>query len=128
MLHAETMLHICIINSIWLKEEILRCIDCLQSAAYNFRACISNNHPSNVVAYQKLLNFYWNMTWTAMMIYASASMANPFTCSMILSTSSKTSETICWTGKYWYFLHFHSSLWKTSQLRLMVVKSQKHYA
>ena len=31
---------------------------CLQSAAYNARACVSDNHPSNDDAYQKLLLKY----------------------------------------------------------------------
>ena len=33
-------------------------MDCLQSAGYNVRACASDNHPSNVAAYQKLLLKY----------------------------------------------------------------------
>ena len=60
VLHASLANHT---NSNWLiylyiYEEFLRCIDCLQSAGYNARACASDNHPSNVVAYQKLLLKY----------------------------------------------------------------------
>ena len=36
----------------------MKCIDCLQSAGYNARASVSDNHPSNVAAYQKLLLKY----------------------------------------------------------------------
>lgn len=46
------------IDASWLMEEILRCIQCLQSTGFNVRACVCDNHPSNVSAYRKLLSEY----------------------------------------------------------------------
>lgn len=46
------------IRADWLKEEILKCIQCLQSKGFKVRACVSDNHSTNVSAYQKLLEAY----------------------------------------------------------------------
>ena len=56
--YIQHLCYKCSINSNWLMEEILKCMDCLQSVGYNVRARASANHPSNVAAYQKLLLKY----------------------------------------------------------------------
>ena len=112
------------IDSNCLMEEFLKCIDCLQSAGYNVRACVSDNHPSNVAAYLKLLLKYAMNSNYDLRICING---KPYTFSMTLSTSSKTSETICWTEKDWYFIHFHATFRKIFQLKLMLVKSHGHY-
>ena len=46
------------IDARWLMEEILKCIHCLQSKGFKVRACVSDNHATNVSAYRKLLEAY----------------------------------------------------------------------
>jgi hypothetical protein len=42
----------------WLTDEILKCIQCLHSKGFKVRACVSDNHSTNVSAYKKLLTVY----------------------------------------------------------------------
>ena len=42
----------------WLMDELMKCIKCLQLKGFNVKACVSDNHPTNVSAYRKLLDLY----------------------------------------------------------------------
>ena len=43
------------ISADWLKNEVLECLDVLIKCGFNTRVIISDNHPSNVSAFKKLL-------------------------------------------------------------------------
>ena len=46
------------INSDWLKNQIINCIEVLQNEDFNIRGIVCDNHASNVSAYKKLLSMY----------------------------------------------------------------------
>ena len=46
------------LNADWLADEILKCIQCLHSKGFQVRACVSDNHSTNVSAYNKLLKLH----------------------------------------------------------------------
>ena len=43
------------IDGVWLKDELLDCINILQGSGFNIRGIVCDDHPSNVNAYKQLL-------------------------------------------------------------------------
>ena len=42
----------------WFMDELIKSIKCLHLKRFNVKACVCDNHPTNISTYRKLLALY----------------------------------------------------------------------